>query len=259
MLQPSAKSEATWLKSVQKSVERFATKHGTALRRKDRELSAIFEIGCFHALLRFYDKQGYQITPENLQGNEYRYLTTPSGDPANFSYVSMIGEDGTFEIRQQVRIRSHVHCDIAFTPDLVVIVKGAKIDAEKFDDFAGGKRRFFSVDSSHVVAAHECKSMNPFPELLVSFVGMLATAHAWYPAKEKITFTSDEGHLAPTLFVGGVARGFHLRMVKAMEDQFKINLVTGLHQDIWGLQKAPNRLKWGNLPSASTSEFNDEF
>ena len=52
--------------------------------------------------MRFYKKQGYVLTLENLKDNEYRYLTTPSGNPSNFSYVTLSGTDGEFELRQQV-------------------------------------------------------------------------------------------------------------------------------------------------------------
>ena len=234
-----------WKKRAEKLASAFAKRHRVVLSSNERQLSAAFEIGSLHALLRFYRSQHYSIVPQNLSTNdEYLYLTTPAGNPANFSYVDISGVDGQFEVRQQVRVQSHVDPHITFTPDIVVLQKGAQIDSSKHVEYAGGKRPFYRVASSSVVAAHECKSMNPFPELLVSFIGMLVAAHAWYPASSNVLRSNTEGHLAPTLFVGGSSRALHLRMVSAMQTAYSINILCGLHEGTWSLVEAKNRLIW---------------
>lgn len=232
-----------WLETASNLMKSFATKHKLILSKTERQLSASFEIGCLHALLNLYEKTGYAPIPLNLQEKCYRYLTTPSGNPANFSYIGLTGPDGEFEVRQQVRIESHIAPDIQFTPDIVVIVKGAQISGVKNSSYANGKRALFSVKSEMVVAAHECKSMNPFPELMVSFIGMLITAHKWHPDAVGIQI-DKKGHLAPTLFVGGTARALHLNMIKAMETAFKLNIVVGMHSGTWNLKAASNRFRW---------------
>lgn len=232
-----------WLHTASDLMNQFSEKHKLILTKTERQLSASFEIGCLHALLKLYEKRGYNATPKNLNGNTYKYLTTPSGNPENFSYVEITGPDGEFEVRQQVRIESHVAPDIQFTPDIVVLVKGAQILGVKSASFANGKRALFSVKSELVVAAHECKSMNPFPELMVSFIGMLVTAHKWYPDGAGIE-ADPKGHLAPTLFVGGTARALHLNMIKAMQTAYNLNIVVGMHSGTWNLKEASNRFKW---------------
>jgi hypothetical protein len=233
----------TWLATAEALAKAFSDTHSVVMRLTDRQLSAAFEIGTLHALLKFYASQGYVLTPQNLiEGSEYRYLTSPSGNPANFSFVQAVGADGEFEIRQQVRVQSHVDEDIAFTPDIVVLLKGAAIDDSKRVDYASGKRPYYRVASSSVVAAHECKSMNPFPELLVSFIGMLVAAHEWYPAGPGFQYTHQDGHLGPTLFVGGTARSIHLRMIGAMQKAYRLNIICGLHEGTWSLIDAKNRM-----------------
>lgn len=219
-----------WLARVEASVERFAREFKIIYAKTDRQLSALFEIGCFHLLVDFY-AASYEITPEQLDRNgDFSYLTTPAGNPANFSFVALNGEDGEFEIRQQVRVTSRLHPDIAFTPDLLVLRRGSHIAERLDDDYASGKKRYFSVDSSEVVAVHECKSLNPFPELLVSFIGFVAAAHEYFDdAEGRITFRDHGRHLAPTLFVGGSARGLHLRMIRAMRSVLPINVIVGIH------------------------------
>ncbi len=237
-----------WLTKSHALMARFANDHALVLSATERQLSAAFEIACFQALLYFYKHQGYTLTLKNLHEGGYRYLTSPSGNPANFSFVLLAGPDGEFEVRQQVRIESHVDPDIRFTPDLVVLVKDAAIDAVTLPDFASGKRKLFSIKSCQVVAAHECKSMNPFPELMVNFVGMLVTAHAWYPNGLQVA-DAVKGHLAPTLFVGGTARAFHLKMIKALETAYRLNIVVGMHSGTWDLKSATRRLSWQGAPA----------
>lgn len=243
----------TWQTEAVALANKFASAHSFVLQTTDRQLSAAFEIGCLHALLRFYQSQKYTFTAQNLvEKKEYRYLTSPSGNPANYSYVMASGLDGEFEIRQQVRVQSHVDAHIAFTPDIVVLVKDAAIEKSKHPEYAGGKRTYYRVASSSVVAAHECKSMNPFPELMVSFIGMLVSAHEWYPNGTGVTHTNQHGQLAPTLFVGGSARGLHLRMVAAMQKAYRLNIICGLHEGTWSLTDAKNRIIWspgGVLPA----------
>lgn len=249
------KSPEKWLSAAAEMADAFSKEYKVLLSKTDRQLSAAFEVGCLHALLNFYKDQGYQLRVDNLNAEgEYRYLTSPSGNPENFSYIHLSGDDGEFEIRQQVRIESHIDPNIAFTPDIVVFARGATIESSKHEDYASGKRSYYRVSSSWVVAAHECKSMNPFPELLVSFLGMFITAHEWYPNGDAVTHTNQNGHMAPTLFVGGTARALHWRMIKALHESYKLNIVCGLHDGTWKLTDAKNRLIWG-APSSRVEEF----
>ena len=240
-----------WISKVERACERFAQKHAFTYNRSEREISASFEIGCFHSLVEFYEKS-CTVAPQNLRDGAYRYLTTPNGNPANFSFVEIAHAQGVFFLRQQVRIKSHIDPDIAFTPDMVVLKGSSSIDAVKDRDYASGKRSFFTVSSADVIAAHECKSMNPFPELLVSFIGHLTAAHEWLESADwKKAIAADGVHLAPTLFVGGTARGLHLRMIRALEKTFPVNILVGMHAGNWKLAKAPNtlvRLAIGIIP-----------
>lgn len=227
-----------WVLEVERDLKKFASKHGTAYRMTDRQLSASFEIGCFLLLTSDYERQGLRITAANLVEREFKYLTTPNGNPKNFSHLRLDLSNSHFELRQQVRIRSHIDKDICFTPDMVVVEADPDFGGEKDADYAGGKRAFFVVDSTSVVAAHECKSMTGFPELYVSFLGMVITAHSWFEEMDRGEVRSVQmGHLAPTLFVGGQASNLHKRMITAMESAFPLNIVTGIYKGGWVLTK----------------------
>lgn len=249
----------SWIATVEKKIEGFAKKHSVNYKKSEREISASFEIGCFHALSEFYERN-FEVVPENLTSkNEYRYLTTPNGNPMNFSFIRLRRDNEEFELRQQVRIRSHLDTDIAFTPDMVVILAGTEINAAKDADYAGGKRSFFCVDSKHVIAAHECKSMNPFPELLVSFIGMLVAGHDWLNGANDKSKVSEEGvHLAPSLFIGGTSRALHARMSQALEACYPINIILGLHVGTWSLLGAGRKLNLlSSNPIGAQQNVND--
>jgi len=166
-------AEIPWEQQVLNAMKDFATRFSVVYTKTERELSAHFEIGCLLTLIEFYEKSGFigEVKNPYKKDGSYRYLTTPAGNPMNFSYMLMSKQEGLVEIRQQVRIVSHVGENIAFTPDIVVIPFQTSIQENIDKDYANGKRRFFYVTSDQVIAAHECKSLSPFPELMVSFIG----------------------------------------------------------------------------------------
>lgn len=223
----------------------FARKYAPHYAFRDRELAGAFEIGCFLTLVADYERQRLSVIPRNLDGDEFKYLTTPNGNPQNFSYVELQStRGGLWQLRQQVRVRSHLHNDITFTPDIVLLDADAAINEEKDIDYAGGKRTFFSVTSTAVIAAHECKSMTGFPELYISFVGMLVAAHDWVPnADTKVATPIQKGHLAPTLFVGGEASNLHRKMIAALQQVYPMNIITGLHRGSWKILKQAKQFR----------------
>lgn len=243
--------EDAWLSAVEAAVKAFSTRYRVLYARKTRERAASFEIGCLHMLLGNYSDVG-DLEVKNLSdAGEFRYLTTPNGNPANFSWVSFKSSESQFQIRQQVRVKSHWSEDIAFCPDIVVLKDTASIQSEKPADFAKGKRPFYSVKSSDVISAHECKSLSPFPELLVSFIGLFEAAHSWYDGSSPKVFSADNGlHLAPCLFVGGDSRPIQRRMIDALEKKFPINIVTGIHWGRFKLARGSDRARYLSLPDA---------
>jgi len=241
-------SEA-WVRRAERLVSDFAKRHGHTYAKSKRQLYAAFEVGCYLALVRRYEQDGYPCEIQNLEkGRSFRFLTTPSGNPANFSYVVVGGGAGNVQVRQQVRVRSHIDPEIAFTPDIVVLRAETDVSGARDPDYGGGKRRFFCVSAEQVIAAHECKSLEPFPELLVSFIGILMAAHDWLKGSgESDSATLEKPHLAPTLFIGGTGRPIHQRMIRALCKAFPMNVVQGLHYGTWDLDD--KQLRYVNPPT----------
>jgi hypothetical protein len=236
--------DTAWLSKVHAEMDAFAKAHRVTVSSSERAISASFEIGCLHALLKFYESHGFESATQNLtDSGEYRYLTTPSGNPRNFSFVLLTLKNQQYELRQQVRVQSGRNRHIRFTPDLIVTHVSPNIAGKRDRRYASGRRKFYFVTSDDVVAAHECKSMNPFPELMVSFIGMLQVAHNWLEGKGVYEPSRRGNHLAPTLFIGGSMRPFHEPMIKALQRTYPMNIVTGMHEGPWNLGRGRNRLR----------------
>lgn len=233
------KTGADWAVDFEKRSKHFAKRYRVAYTKSKRELFALFEIGCFQILVDEISKTGLQIVAKNLTKNgEFRYLTSPSGNPDKFSYVQ-VSKDGAakFDLRQQVRIRSHLHADITFTPDIVLLKADAKIARTTDPTYANGKRGLFAAASADVASVYECKSLNGFPELYVSFVGMVNCSRPTNRARRRAG-----GVLSSSLFVGGESSGFHVRMLLALEDAVKVNILTGVHKGGWVLNRKVRHL-----------------
>lgn len=178
-------NSSAWVEQAISSLKYFESTYSSTYVKREREYYSLFEIGCFINIINVYISKGFSITVNNLKGGVFKYLTTPNGNPDNFSYVVMRKEDKEYQLRQQVRIVHTKNERIYFTPDIVIIKGDADILIKKDPLYANGSRRFFYVDSSMTVAAHECKSLEPFPELFASFVGMFMLAHDWSMQKVK--------------------------------------------------------------------------
>jgi hypothetical protein len=224
-----------WIRDVERRVDRFVAQSGAIYRKTQREQSAIFEMGCFFALIDEMERNGVPCEVEGLQDGEFRYLTSPSGKPENFSYVSFTFEGSRYELRSQVRVRSQIHQDVTFTPDLVLIRGKAKIDRVVDPEFAGGKRGVWAVHAKAVVAIYECKSLPGYPELYVSFLGMVSATRGRLVSRKHAAYRFES-----TLFVGGHARGFHRRMIAAIHEVCAVRIATGLHSGGWGLRRSPS-------------------
>src|SRR5688572_32378445 len=95
-----------WVDRLERRMEAFAIQYSAVFVKTKRQQSAVFEIGCFLCLVQDYARQGCDITLENLgPSGEYRFLTSPSGNPENFSHVVATQGASRVRIRQQTRVR----------------------------------------------------------------------------------------------------------------------------------------------------------
>jgi hypothetical protein len=66
-----------WIQNVEVKIRAFAGRHSLVYRKTAREVSAAFEIGCFHALTEFYD-DSCQLTNYGSRCGSYLTCTAIS-------------------------------------------------------------------------------------------------------------------------------------------------------------------------------------
>lgn len=137
---------------------------GTLGRIGSRPQSAIYECYSLSELALQLERAGWSVNLDNIQNGEFRFKTTPSGNPNNFSYIVIDKNGYTFEVRQQLRINGRWG---NYTPDICVISPNTALDPRN------------SIEDRYLENFIECKHMVPYPMSCASFVGILYVLNRW--------------------------------------------------------------------------------
>lgn len=207
----------------EKEIREFANKYKAIVVNQAKRTSDYFEMTCYNYIIRFYEKNGYEVTVENLQSGLYRYKCSPSGIQSNFSHflVSKKVKDRrrSFEIQHNIAIQSSHDNEIFTTPDIAIIKRGkVKYTKEYYDT----KTTFSYVENKDLISFCEVKQFNPFPELLFNFIGVLNELK-----KEYMNNNGKEvllPHIAPSLMISGKPNKQTQRIKESLESRYCINI-----------------------------------
>ncbi len=130
---------------------------------------AIYECYSLSELALQLKGAGWNVTVRNIQNGVFRFKTTPSGNPNNFSYLVIDKNETTLEVRQQVRIWGIWGC---YTPDISIILPSSTF-------------RNSTLSVKYLENFVECKHMEPYPMSCASFVGMLYVLNRWNRSNRK--------------------------------------------------------------------------
>lgn len=205
--------------SLIKDIEKFLTKHSATLKSHGSRISHYFEMGCYNDVVRFYEKNGFTVSSQNLKGTQFRYKISAHGDPDNFSHFLVSKASGdkvyVFEVHHNLSIECPHESEIFYTADISVINKGSivRINPETY------AQKRSCCRGADLQTFFEVKHMAPFPELLFSFVGI----------PENILVKENRNlavqHLAPSLLMSGRAN-FHGQKIKNyLESKYDLNIV----------------------------------
>lgn len=205
--------------SLIRDIEKFLTKHSATLKSQGSRISHYFEMGCYNDVVKFYEKNGFTVSPQNLKGTQFRYKISAHGDPDNFSHfvVSKVLGDKVyeFEVHHNLSLECPHESEIFYTADISVINKGSivRISPETYTQ----KRS--CCKGKDLQTFFEVKHMAPFPELLFSFVGIPENILS----KENRNVAVQ--HLAPSLLMSGRAN-FHGEKIKNyLEGKYDVNII----------------------------------
>lgn len=74
----------------EKELTEFSNKYKVLLADHSKRISDYFEMTCYNFVIRYYEKKGYKLEVQNMQGGKFKFKCSPTGLLKNFSYFKAI-------------------------------------------------------------------------------------------------------------------------------------------------------------------------
>lgn len=151
------------------NTRKFVQRYGYFFRENAKRIASLVEIALYNSLVQHYSSQGYRVAGANLGPKKsFKYKLTASGLAENYSYFTVEKNGQVFHILHNISIQSAHDAHIYFTADVVVAEKAGATT----QTLRSGRRHSF-VANSDLVTFAEVKHINPFPEVLFNFTGLV--------------------------------------------------------------------------------------
>lgn len=210
----------------------FANRYKLLLADHAKRISDYFEMTCYNFVIQYYEKKGYELEVQNLQGGKFKFKCSPTGLLKNFSYFKATKRDSQGVEKNIVYIYHNATTQSAFdekvftTPDIVV--SNSNIPKETKDYYLT-KKILSYIPKESLVTFCEAKHLAPFPELMVNFIG---TVHELKPDcvddhREHI----DSEDIAPSLMMSGTFGKPTKRIQHSFEKRYYVNFFDNLFED----------------------------
>ena len=210
----------------------FSNKYKVLLADHSKRISDYFEMSCYNFVIRYYEKKGYKLDVQNLQGGKFKFKCSPTGLLKNFSYFKATkkGNQDVYEggyIYHNATAQSAFDEKVFTTPDIVVSNSNTPAETK---DYYSTKKTLSYIPKENLVTFCEAKHLTPFPELMLNFIG---TVHELKPD----CVDDNEGHLdvehiAPSLMMSGSLGKPTKRIQISFEKRYYVNFFDNLFEDI---------------------------
>lgn len=177
-------------------------------------MSDLFELSVYNDTVKFYRRKRYEIAVENImKDGTFKYKLSTSGLKENFSYFrawrnSSSGVTDEIEIHHNIRLQSAHDEHIYFTSDISVTHKNGVTTRKQ----KNGRKHSF-IEPKNLITFLEVKHMNPFPEVLFSFSGIVLEVKPDFILKPGgLAVGLKNAHLTPTLVFSGIG-GAHVESI----------------------------------------------
>ena len=211
-------------------IVKFLNKHSIFIHKQKKQLNELFEMAAYNFVITFYQKKGFKVLPMNTKNGEFNYKLQPFGHPMNFSWfvATKIYRNNRFEfeIHHNLPIEA-VDCNqkCFLTPDVSVIKKDSITKLEN-SQFLLNRKNYYYVKNSDLQTFCEAKYLNPFPELLFNFIGMLLALKTNVRSLKNIN--KSPNHMAPSLLLAGLGNHHNYRIQGFLVNKYEINIFFGL-------------------------------
>lgn len=206
----------------------FSNRYKVVLAEHAKRISDYFEMTCYNLVIRYYEKKGYELTVQNLQGGKFKFKCSPIGLLKNFSYFKATKENGqgiedVVYIYHNATVQSTFDEKVFTTPDIVVSRTNTPAETK---DYYTTKKALSYIPCESLISFCEAKHLSPFPELMINFIG---TVHELKP--ECINNNADHSksdHIAPSLMMSGTFSKPTKRIQKSFEGRYYVNFFDNL-------------------------------
>ena len=216
----------------EKELTAFSNRYKTMLAEHAKRISDYFEMSCYNLIIRYYEKKGYELTVQNLQGGKFKFKCSPTGLLKNFSYFKVVKKEeregeASFYIYHNATVQSSFDENVYTTPDIVV----SKTDKpSETKDYYTTKKTLSYIPAESLISFCEAKHLTPFPELMINFIG---TVHELKPdCLSENGKCIETDHIAPSLLMSGTLGKPTKRIKCSFESRYYVNFFDNLFEDV---------------------------
>ena len=207
------------------SAQRFADKikfflntYKTDIETVQSKLSSFFEMKIYNDIVRAYEEMGYDCKPIHLQDNgTFRYKTSTNGYLDNFSMFEIRKDGKVFWIVHNLKCESKDYEDCYITAD-VCVIKESSNERKQID-----RQMMECVSNSNLMTFFECKFMNPFPELIASFIGLVKVL-----TPDLLEKNSGKSHIAPSLICANNGSKNSSKFANRVQAMHTVNILNNM-------------------------------
>lgn len=221
-------------KELLQSIFSFTRRNGAFFKQNSKRMSDLFEMTVYNDAVRFYKRNKYDIQTNQLKRDgTFNYKLSTLGLTENFSYFSACRSFGrgkaarteTVEIHHNIKIQSAHNSHIYYTADVSVCIAGGTVTITQ----KNGIRHSF-IPNASLVTFLEAKHLNPFPEILFGFSGLVLEVMPRLISKD-MPVGIGLGHLCPSIVFSGSPSEHTALVAQELKKRYNYNVICGLFQN----------------------------
>ncbi|HKI55430.1 MAG TPA: hypothetical protein VJ987_14995 [Anaerolineales bacterium] len=224
-----------------KAISSFTTRNGGFFKQNSKRMSDLFEMSVYNDVVKFYRRKKYSIQICNLmKDGTFKYKLSTAGLKENFSYfkAEKHASDGhveSVEVHHNVKLQSAHDQHIYYTADVSVCADNSVTTVTQ----KSGKRHSY-IESDNLITFFEVKNMNPFPEVLIGFSGIVLEVKPRFIIGPSVTIGKKLKHLTPSIVFSGSGSKHAEEVADKLSNRYGYNVIRGLYiskGQIYGLDK----------------------
>lgn len=231
----ASRPKSPWKDRVEllKDISSFIGRHGAFFKQNSKRMSDLFEMSVYNDAIRFYKRKKYDVVVKGLsKDGSFRYKLSPSGLASNFSYfeVSKVSTNrrikitNTYQVHHNIKVQSAHDSHIYYTADVSVVCD----DGVETKALSGGRKHSY-VSKDKLVTFFEVKNLNPFPEVMFGFSGLVLEVLPGLILQDSSVRYGRKGHLLPCLVFSGKCSAHSAHVANSLKARYGFNVISGLY------------------------------